>query len=82
MAQANLKEQSQKAQRRSKTQIEQEMYTLSILALAFVVPGLVLVFVMPPLGVILMLIGGFIWIQKDTHYTNELQRNGYLPDKQ
>jgi hypothetical protein len=82
MAQANLKEQSQKAQRRSKTQIEQEMYTLSILALAFVVPGLVLVFVMPPLGVILMVIGGFIWIQKDTHYTNELQRNGYLPDKQ
>ena len=40
------------------------------------------VFVLPPFGVILMGIGGFIWIQKDTHYANELQRNGYLPDKQ
>jgi hypothetical protein len=81
VAQANLKEQPQKMERRSKVQIEQEMYTLSLLALAFIVPGIVLVFVLPPLGVILMVIGGFIWIQKDTHYTNELQRNGYLPDK-
>lgn len=84
MAQANVNEQikTQKAQRRSRSQIEQEMRMFSTLALVFIVPGLVFVFILPPLGVILMVIGGFIWIQKENHYTSELQHNGYLTDKQ
>ena len=81
MARADIKGQAttQKSVRRLRSQIEQERYALSVFALLIIVPGLILVFLIPPLGVILMAIGSFVWIQKDTHYTNELQHNGYLP---
>ena len=82
MSQADLAQATtKKTTRRSRSQIEREMKMLSAFALVFLIPGFIMVFIMPPLGVILMTIGGFIWIQKDAHYVSELQSNQYAPDK-
>ena len=69
-----------KATRRKRSEIEREMKVLSAFALVFLIPGFITVFIVPPLGVILMTVGGFVWIQKDAHYVSELQRNFYTPD--
>jgi hypothetical protein len=79
MAQAEMSQATatKKTTRRKRSEIEREMKALSVVALLFLIPGFITVFIMPPLGVILMAVGGFIWIQKDAHYVNELQRNFY-----
>jgi hypothetical protein len=86
MAQADLTQptvtkNTKNATRRKRSEIDREMKVLSAVALVFLIPGFIAVFMMPPLGVIFMTVGGFIWLQKDSHYANELQRNRYTPDE-
>lgn len=79
MSQANMTQQSS---RRKRSHIEREMVMLSLTALAMLLPGLIAVFIIPPLGVLLMIVGSIVWIWKDKRYVSELQTHGYpLTDK-